>query len=164
RPDERSVRLPRAEQHARSIPDILDDAAPVRLALSFRERRQVSDGRPRINRILEQTDECANFASRLIDTKHLDHHRSHRLLRSRAHEELLEVRRRDRRVWAGGRLPPTGGVGPLRPVRSAKRCASGERVTEPVAWPPPPGPHPAPPSDKTTKCLRMSKKASEWDG
>ena len=30
--------------------------------------------------------------------------------------------------WAGR----AGGVGPLRPVRSAQHCDSGERVTEPA--------------------------------
>src|SRR6266566_4614512 len=34
---------------------------------------------------------------------------------------------------AGGRMSASGGVGPPRPARSAKRCESGEWVTEPDA-------------------------------
>src|SRR5262249_3270414 len=52
-------------------------------------------------------------------------------------KKALADRNGSRRVRGGGRGSPSGEVGPLRPARSAKRCDSGEWVTQPVGDPRP---------------------------
>ena len=62
-----------------------------------------------------------------------------RCLRRSADRRVLRrsAKRRARR-WGGGGGSTSSGVGPSRPARSAKRCDSGEWVTESLVDPPPP--------------------------
>ena len=65
---------------------------------------------------------------------------------------------------AGGAGPTSSGVGPPRPARSAKRCDSGERVTEPLVGPAPPAVSPCATCRTTTPRYDYARSAAIYEG
>ena len=65
---------------------------------------------------------------------------------------------------AGVRGHATGGVGPPRPARSAKRCDSGEWVTESLVGPPPPAVPPCATCKATPLRYDYARSAAVYEG